>query len=298
MASAPIRGESGTAPPKKKGKKKVPAGGGGGNPQNKGSKKKAPKKGSAPKRPRTNRVLNPPFDERMRRVGGPQNQAKKIKRGWILGEDTGDRINFLFNPSGLDVGAAMDPSAVRSPNQMPDVDQGSEQFLTNSGLSLSFKLLYDRTYELYSGGAGAASQFGVFSDVAAWYQYHGMIPDMPSNWEEGYILEPMRMVTSFLFIGPRLAYYGYASSINVAYSHWTQDMIPARCAVDVSFNVLPYNDNVGKLAKASKADSAYIGGRGWGYDDLPDRGGIPSVPSNSGGGSGYLDPGDTPSYYE
>lgn len=300
---APPRG---TIPPKKKkpANKKPPSGGGGGGnkPANKGTKKKAPKK-DAPKRPKTNRVLTPPFDERMRRVGSPLNNARKIKRGWLYNDVTGDRINFLFNPSQLDVSSAMDPSAVRNPNQMPDVDQGSDQFLTSTGLNLSFKLLYDRTYELYSGGKSAAHQFGVFADVAAWYVYHGMLDDIPTNWEEGYIMNPMFMVPSYLFIGPRLTYFGYVSSMAVAYSHWTQDMIPSRCAIDVSFVVLPYGGDLGgggdtapgtknKKGRRRGKNVDYIRG-GWGTGDLPDRGGIPSSPR---GGSPRPSPHTTPGY--
>lgn len=37
---------------------------------------------------------------------------------------------------------------------------------------------------------------------------------------------------------PVLQYYGYINSINIEYAHWTQRMVPARCSVQIGFNVM------------------------------------------------------------
>lgn len=36
---------------------------------------------------------------------------------------------------------------------------------------------------------------------------------------------------------PALEYYGWINSMNIEYTHWTQNMVPVRCAVDISMNL-------------------------------------------------------------
>ena len=189
-------------------------------------------------------ALNPPFDPRMRRIGSPLNQTAFIKRGWIQKEDTGERVNFLFNPSELDLSHTVDPSAVAMPDQRPPEDHG-DPYYVGSGSTTGVKLLYDRTYEMFSGpkddkDKSLANRLGVWADMAAWYKFLGMIDAMPTNWSDGIIAQPPQLFTSWLFVGPKLVYYGWVTGISVVYSHWTGDMIPVRGAVDVSFQILPY----------------------------------------------------------
>lgn len=190
-------------------------------------------------------ALNPPFDPRMRKIGSPLNQTAKIKRGWIQSAD-GDnqKVNFLFNPSQLDLSHSIDPSMVRSPEQAA---QNSNDVMDPDyptiGSSTGVKLLYDRTYELFSaprsGKMGFANQYGVWADVAAWYVYLGLLPAYPESWEDSIITDPPVLKNSYLFIGPRLVFYGWVTGINVTYSHWNMQMVPSRCAIDVSFQILP-----------------------------------------------------------
>lgn len=235
----------GSSPPKR-GKNKD---GGKGNGKGGGNKHKAssPHKNHGKNTPQSSTIvpLNPPFDPRMRRIGSPLNLTSQIKRGWIQDEKATKRVDFLYNPSQLDLSHALDPNARTTrqvtPNDTMDVLYAATQSTT--GVSL----LYDRTYELFSSGKTKgkvttdtmANEYGVYADVAAWYTYLKMLPDMPTSWTESLFAGPLTMVPSFLFVGPKLVYYGYPSSMNVTYSHWTQYMIPQRCKVDIGFTILP-----------------------------------------------------------
>lgn len=192
--------------------------------------------------------LNPPFDPRMRKIGSPLNLTSKIKRGWIQSaEEDNQKVNFLFNPSQLDLSHQIDPSLARTDQQTPAADVMNPDYPT-IGSSTGVKLLYDRTYELFSaprsGKMGFANTYGVWADVAAWYVFLGLLSEMPDSWENSIITDPPVYKTAHLFIGPKMVFYGWVTGINVTYSHWNQLMVPSRCAVDVSFQLLPSTGEV------------------------------------------------------
>jgi hypothetical protein len=188
-------------------------------------------------------ALNPPFDARMRSIGSPLNRSSQIRRGWIQAEDTRQRVNFLYNVSQLDLSHQVDPNNVVQPAQKPP-DSVTDPFYTMSASTTGVKLLYDRTYELFSapasGSTGFANKYGVWADVAAWYVYMGMLPSMPKSWDDSIITSPATLVRSYLFVGPNMVFYGWPTGINVTYSHWTQNMIPQRCSVDIGFQIIPH----------------------------------------------------------
>lgn len=232
----PDRGDNKNVPANRKGQKAS-------TPGSKGGRKN-------PKQPINTEPLNPPFDPRMRKIGSPLNQSHKVKRGWVQRERDGARVDFLFNPSQLDLSHETFDMA-RSTQQTPKNDIMDPNYPT-VGSSTSVKLLYDRTYELFSphkkGRANFANEFGVWADVAAWYVFLGMLPEMPTNWEDSIIVDPPKYDLAYLFIGARMVFYGWFTGISVTYSHWSQDMVPARCAVDASFQILPYKPGTFALA--------------------------------------------------
>lgn len=293
----------GTSPPRKKRKDmaqgrprpNVTGGGGGGGGGKKNNKKKEK---------RLKGVLNPRFDPRMRGVGSPLNRSGQIKRGWIQSgpyEDTDNRVNFLFNPSSIDVTHAVDPDRTLNPKQSNPNDP-TRQFKVGAGSTVSLSLLYDRTYEMFSPAKGdrrsLANQYGVFADVSAWYYFLKMIEDLPDNpnardWSRATIKQPLNLVTSYLYVGPRMVYYGYVSSLNVTFAHWSQHMIPIRCKIDISFTVIP--DLPTRNKKGAK--NRMLGGAGanlniftgtttsgWASDDP--YGPLPPVGPAPGGGGG------------
>jgi hypothetical protein len=237
--------------------------------------------------------LNPPFDPRMRRVGSPLNMSHKIKRGWIQDKDATKRVNFLFNPSQLDVQHAVDPQWTESPLQQEGTNDVTSPFYTGSGSQLSVKLLYDRTYELFSAPKdpkfkSTANLFGVWADVAAWYTYVGLLDDMPTTWDEGLIINAAQLIPSYLFIGPRLAYYGWPTSVNVTYSHWSQNMVPSRCAVDVGFQILPHQGTALSTISGWSSTSDMLFGDAGAFDWLGDL--TLSGATNPSSGGGVDDP--------
>jgi hypothetical protein len=184
-------------------------------------------------------ALNPPFDPRMRQIGNPLHNSKGMKRGWVQTDTDNLRVNFLFNPSQFDLQHGVNTDLARNEDFSPAEDVMSVDYVS-MGSSASIKLLYDRTYELLSGGGNLAARYGVWADVAAWYVLLGMLPEMPVDWKDSMITSPATIKTVYLFLGLRMVYYGWLTGINVTYSHWNQQMIPVRCAVDLSFELLPH----------------------------------------------------------
>lgn len=215
-------------------------------------------------------ALNPPFDPRMRRIGSPLNLTSRIKRGWIQDQAGEKKVNFLFNPPDLALTHSVDPN-IPTPDQMEQVPDQAETNIDvpSVGSSTGVKLLYDRTYELFSSGkegkTGFSNRFGVWADVAAWYYFCNMIPAYPDSWDDSMITSPPQYKPAYLFMGPRLVFYGWVNSLNVTYTHWTQDMVPARCAVDIGFTILPHSGDVpGRGVKTTDQVAQEI--TGWAQD--------------------------------
>jgi hypothetical protein len=211
-------------------------------PGSDGRGNKKPKKGKTPFDIPT---LNPPFDPRMRRIGSPLNLTTRIKRGWVQSKDGTMRVDFLFNPPQLDLQHQIDPNVPTGDMTTQTPDTGGADFaLAATNSSTSVKLLYDRTYELFSapkgGKLGFANQYGVWADVAAWYYFFDMLPAYPTSWDDSILTGPMVAKEAYLFMGAKMVYFGRIDSMNVTYSHWTQEMVPARCAVDLGMTVLPH----------------------------------------------------------
>lgn len=183
--------------------------------------------------------INPPFDNRMLSTGGanPALKDRPLKRGRIVAVTGGLQINFMFNPSVLNVAYAFDDS---NPDQQK-TDTTVTPDLPGQG-QLSVDLLFDRTYEVWERQiTNAASVFGVHTDILAFYAFLGMIPadfNANSGWEALYPHSQIRRQDSYLYIGDRLKYYGYITSLSVQYTHWSYDMVPVRAAVNIGFTVL------------------------------------------------------------
>jgi len=126
-----------------------------------------------------NRLLNPPFDPRMRNIGGPL--FGHVERGWmVMAEEHPDtklrhRVNFMYNPQTVNVNHAlqMGYSLTAAPEASPTTGPGAMYGF--GGLDVG--LLFDRTYELWDGSKEntLAGRFGVYVDVMAFYIYLGII---------------------------------------------------------------------------------------------------------------------------
>lgn len=217
--------------------------------------------------------LNPPFDNRMLSTGGanPALKDRPLKRGRIVAVTGGLQINFMFNPSVLNVSYAFDDS---NPDQQK-TDTTVTPDLPGQG-QLSVDLLFDRTYEVWERSTtNAAAVYGVHTDILSFYAFLGMIPSdytVNSGWETLYPSSQIRRQDSYLYIGDRLKYYGYVTSLTVQYTHWSWDMVPVRAAVNIGYSVLlttPTSSDTGSSSSSSDSGSTttpsttrYIPGKG------------------------------------
>jgi hypothetical protein len=199
-------------------------------------------------------ALNPPFDPRMRQIGNPLHNSKGMKRGWVQTTEDNLRVNFLFNPSQLDLSHGVNTDLARNPDYTPTDDVMSIDY-ASTGSSLSVKLLYDRTYELVGNAStNFATRYGVWADVAAWYVLLGMLPEMPADWKDSMIVAPATIKQVYLFLGLRMVFYGWLTGASVTYTHWNQQMIPVRCSVDLQMELLPHTGSAPMPAKYRDAD--------------------------------------------
>lgn len=189
------------------------------------------------------RALNPPFDVRLTSTGGanPAMKNRPLKRGRVI-RSTGVpyQVNFMFNPSVLGVSFALDDSNP-DPTKTDNGQFGGAQANLPGQGQISVDLLFDRTYEVWERSTTVAAKFGVHADVLAFYAFLGMIQPgftVASSWEDLYPASQIIRSDSFLYIGDRLKYYGYVTSLSVQYVHWSYDMVPTRAALSLGFNVL------------------------------------------------------------
>jgi hypothetical protein len=59
-----------------------------------------------------------------------------------------------------------------------------------------------------------------------------------------------------------ITYYGYIDSWSVEYTHFTQNMVPMRCVVDISFSFLPPPQKAPDISAAAAISAAQIGASG------------------------------------
>lgn len=189
--------------------------------------------------PAGGRTLNPPFDSRLTSTGGnnPALTHRPLKRGRIVrSSGVGYQVNFMYNPSVLDVAFSYDQSIADEAKTDPTV---TAAYVGEGQLGLN--LLFDRTYEVWERGNTVAAKFGVHADVLAFYAYLDMIdPNFTtaSTWESLYPRSQVVRKNSYLYIGERLKYFGYITSLAIQYTHWAYDMVPSRAAIGVQFTVV------------------------------------------------------------
>jgi hypothetical protein len=219
-------------------------------------------------------ISNPPFDERVTTLTGLQDvfygpKVSQLSRGCII-QDAGlgriqYSVRFLYNPPEVDVNHSTDAASapVTPQNYRNPLDKGAWNIPLAT--TVSFNLYFDRTYELwsksgpvdpndYTQGSGEA---GVRVDVEALYRVVGIFQptavqppttspnttpsNLYSNGDPGPM--PLTPVTVY-FGGPRsLNYHGYISSIYLKWQTFSQLMVPYRCTVGVSMNLITANKN-------------------------------------------------------
>jgi hypothetical protein len=208
-------------------------------------------------------VTNPAFDPRVYNVSFLTTSAKGkgLTRGRILqatgavGAAGGKRYgcNFLYNPSAVQAQHGVDTNIVPSTNP----NDASGPLIVPLQQTVNFSLLFDRTYETWDSSYNnkPAGQLGVYADVLALYNIVGItlshdlsaITTAGTGGDVGkqsgspqlMAVSPMVYTPVWVYFGGPLVYYGIIQSLGITYSHWTQNMIPSRCAADITVTLLP-----------------------------------------------------------
>lgn len=209
---------------------------------------------------------NPPFHPNITNLSGTQLTASNLRpdrelyRGLITTRGFGSskpayRVNFLYNPStisearGIDETSEILPAAERNPLD-------PSQYRVGLNGAVSFNLLFDRTYELWDASYVNTDEgtYGVYADVNAFYNLLGINSlnvQSPVALGTGiYSVDKYAMVVQGnmtmtpvdLYFGYKsngaLKYFGYISQFDVTYTHFTQKMIPQRCAINIGFTLM------------------------------------------------------------
>jgi hypothetical protein len=166
------------------------------------------------------------------------------------------RVNFLYNPASIDESRTLDlnnnvlPSYARKPD-----DPG--QYKTGLNATVSFSLLFDRTFEMWDSSYADtdAAKYGITTDVNALYnmlninQLNTQTPvslssgDFASTQQYALVVQgTMAAIPVDLYFGYKspgaLKYFGYVSQFDVTYTHFSQKMVPMRCAIQIGFTLM------------------------------------------------------------
>ncbi|MEV8399220.1 hypothetical protein [Streptomyces niveus] len=181
----------------------------------------------------------------------PKSSTSKTNRFYML--------NFLYNPSAVSVNHSTDAAnQVMPPYTRSDLDTGVP--LVAAGGTLSFALLFDRTYEMSDPTKFDTIEgtYGVMADVHVLYNLVGIntpqeaqATDGDDKATSGNVLGIMQMSPVWCRFGQarssfkdqlpslsRMEYFGYVNNIGITYTHFSQRMTPVRCAVDISMTLM------------------------------------------------------------
>jgi len=211
-----------------------------------------------------NKAINPPGRDDYNPGAGTKNFHRGIMMAGHGAVDASKdpyqyRVNFLYNPSTIQETRSIDLNAGQLPSYARSTDDPGS-YATALNTAVNFSLLFDRTYEMWdkSYGETLAGTFGVRVDVEAFYNLMGInyfvdqsevTGSAPSSINftgpaKTTVQGPMQMVPTQLIFGNNsvgaLQYFGYVSTFDVTYTHFTQQMVPVRCAINVNFTALPY----------------------------------------------------------
>ncbi|MFE4681536.1 hypothetical protein ACFRNJ_11960 [Streptomyces sp. NPDC056721] len=214
-------------------------------------------------------VDNGSFDPRITSIptvvySGDYNQS--LTRGWIIQESavkgTRYRCNFLYNPSVVSVSHSINTNVLADQNAIDpnDVSQGTAILPLQQ--TVSFSLLFDRTYELWDSTKLSGdtrydvATMGVGYDILSLYKITGIATTITvdgkaddtvtdTSFSKGSFTKgatgPMLWVPVYVVFGDFLDYYGVIQQLDVQYTHWTTSMVPSRCQVNVTMQLLPRN---------------------------------------------------------
>jgi hypothetical protein len=221
-------------------------------------------------------VENPPFHPNILNIPGQQNGVANggafdtvlgdsnslLYRGLIStrqqqGSNQIFRVKFLYNPSTIHESRSIDlnnnvvPTYARNPD-----DPGS--YVTGLQATLSFNLLFDRTFELWDSAYvnTDAGKYGTSVDTNAFFNMlniNQQVTQTPTHLGAGSFQDTRSSFTTVvqgvmapvpvdIYFGYRsvgaLKYFGYISQLDITHTHFTQKMVAQRCAIGVGVTLM------------------------------------------------------------
>lgn len=136
-------------------------------------------------------------------------------------------LQFLYNPNTV----TMTYSA--NPNLLDTGELDRSQFnppvaMSNSTTTIGFQLLFDRTFEVMDG-----DKLGVLTDVRTLERIVGITVDSPIMLAKPVVISLTHDVS--------LQMKAVLNSMTVQFTHFSEDMVPLRCTVDVQGYRIPTN---------------------------------------------------------
>jgi hypothetical protein len=212
-------------------------------------------------------MFQAPFDKRILSI--PDfTDSKPVVAGRIVvqggkkvtyGDANNLGLRFLYNPSEIAVNYS--PDMEYAPPPASTVDPNARGNFMGATGSLSFAILFDRTYETWNqsldpnnnAGGYDVQQYGCYVDVRQLYLMFGMLDFVdlggsPGQGTQnqlvvgGYEVQTSPMIPTPIqvyFGGKKsLTFYGRCTGFNVTYTHFTRAMTPNRCVVNLSMESL------------------------------------------------------------
>lgn len=211
------------------------------------------------------------WDQNLKSVLGMQST------GGVAGLGGRDKFNFLFNPSQVSASFSNNNSALQAV-QMYGTSTGSAAvpLMQTANWTLYFDRTFEINYGMNWTAANNPEIIGVQADVMQLMQFTGMTANLNlaevngttsiSNYTGASVGSGiMELIQCYVYFGAvnnltanaetanvtvgdsnplgaqqyALGYYGYISAWDVTYTHWTSEMIPVRCEIDITFTMLP-----------------------------------------------------------
>lgn len=216
-------------------------------------------------------IIQPPFDSRIMNLKYPLEGTRNgtLRRGFMIwhrpinGYSGRAVVKFLYNPSTVSATFSVTDPSVGGILLFPNSNDNTDLRVPLSQ-TVSWSILYDRTYEIWgqydSDGKprqSAGPDFnnpavvGVLADIFQMEQFTGMnvgytsgftashpkVNDKTMAGRQGVI----QLVPSYVHFGDQqnMNFYGYISEWDFTVTHWTQQMVPIRCIIDISWTMLP-----------------------------------------------------------
>lgn len=218
-------------------------------------------------------IKQPKFDNRIYRLAYPLTGTDQgiLKRGYMVWDKPvsgySDRayVHFLYNPATVSAAYTMGDANVTASLLAPNPNDNAD-LRVPLYQSASWSLLFDRTYELwgqYNPAGGPNQQIGndfnnpavvgVLSDIMQMRQFTGMSVGYTPNTStaKGQTKPPadtfvtnqgiLNLIDSYVYFGNtyNLSFYGYVNEWDFTITHFTQNMVPMRALVNISFTMLP-----------------------------------------------------------